>query len=47
MIERGRHTSGRIAVANLSASIERLEPRRAEGATFEELLELAASVCAW
>ena len=31
MIEPGRYTSGRIAVANLSASIEGLEHRRVEG----------------
>ena len=37
MIDAGRYTSGRIAVANLSASIESLELRRAESATFENL----------
>lgn len=41
MIERGRYTSGRIAVANLSASIESLELRRVDGATFEDLLALS------
>jgi tetratricopeptide (TPR) repeat protein len=41
MIERGRYTSGRIAVANLSAAIESLERRRAGGASFESLLALS------
>jgi tetratricopeptide (TPR) repeat protein len=41
MIEAGRYTSGRIAVANLSALIESLELRRADGATFDELLGLS------
>ena len=41
MIESGRYTSGRIAVANLSASIDSLECRRTASATFEELLTLA------
>jgi tetratricopeptide (TPR) repeat protein len=41
MIESGRYTSGRIAVANLSASIEGLEHRRAAGADHEELLALS------
>ena len=41
MIESGRYTSGRIAVANLSASIEGLERRRAAAARFEELLTLS------
>ena len=41
MIESGRYTSGRIAVANLSASIEGLDRRRAAAATFEELLTLS------
>ena len=41
MIAVGRYTSGRIAVANLSSSIESLELRRVEGATFEELVELS------
>ena len=41
MIERGRYTSGRIAVANLAASIEGLERRRGEGARFEHLLALS------
>jgi tetratricopeptide (TPR) repeat protein len=40
MIEPGRYTSGRIAVANLSASIEALEQRRVEGASYEDLLAL-------
>ena len=41
MIDAGRYTSGRIAVANLSASIDRLELRRVEGATFEDLVALS------
>lgn len=41
MIEGRRFTSGRIAVANLSVSIESLERRRAEGASFENLLALS------
>ena len=41
MIESGRYTSGRIAVANLSASIANLERRRADGADFEDLLALS------
>jgi predicted Zn-dependent protease len=41
MIEGGRYTSGRIAVANLYASIESLELRRVDGATFEDLLALS------
>jgi hypothetical protein len=41
MIEPGRYTSGRIAVANLSASIEALEQRRADGASFDHLLALS------
>ena len=41
MIEGGRYTSGRIAVANLSTSIEGLERRRDEGAGFEDLLALS------
>ena len=41
MIDAGRYTSGRIAVANLSASIGSLELRRAAGATFEDLLALS------
>ena len=36
-----RYTSGRIALANLSSSIERLELRRVEGATFEDLVALS------
>jgi tetratricopeptide (TPR) repeat protein len=42
MIESGRYTSGGIAIANLSASIERLECRRAAGAGAEELLALSS-----
>ena len=41
MIDPGRYTSGRIAVANLSASIDSLELRRAKDATFEDLLALS------
>jgi tetratricopeptide (TPR) repeat protein len=36
-----RYTSGRIAVANLSASIDSLQLRRAEGASFEDLVGLS------
>ena len=35
------YTSGRIAVANLSASIDSLELRRAAGGTFEDLVALS------
>jgi tetratricopeptide (TPR) repeat protein len=41
MIAAGRYTSGRIAIANLSATIESLELRRAEGASVEQLLALS------
>jgi tetratricopeptide (TPR) repeat protein len=41
MISGRRYTSGRIAVANLSSSIESLELRRVEGATFEDLVALS------
>jgi tetratricopeptide (TPR) repeat protein len=41
MIDAKRYTSGRIAVANLSASIESLELRRAEGATFDKVVALS------
>ena len=41
MIDPGRYTSGRIAVANLSASIDSLELRRVEHATFEDLVALS------
>jgi len=41
MTEPGRYTSGRIAVANLSASIEALEQRRVEGASFDDLVALS------
>jgi tetratricopeptide (TPR) repeat protein len=41
MIERGRYTSGRIALANLAASIAGLELRRAEGAPFAERVALS------
>ena len=41
MIDPRRYTSGRIAVANLSASVESLEIGRVEGATFENLLALS------
>ncbi|MEX2695250.1 tetratricopeptide repeat protein [Rhizobium mongolense] len=41
MLERGRYTSGRIALANLSASIDGLERDRLEGAAFDSLLALS------
>jgi tetratricopeptide (TPR) repeat protein len=41
MIDAGRYTSGRIAVANLSALINSLELRRVEHATFEKLVALS------
>ena len=41
MIDGGRYTNGRIAIANLSASIESLELRRAEGAAFDDLVSLS------
>ncbi len=41
MIDTTRYTSGRIAVTNLSASIESLERRRAAGASFDDLLGLS------
>ena len=41
MIDAKRYTSGRIAVANLSALIDSLELGRVEGATFEDLLALS------
>jgi tetratricopeptide (TPR) repeat protein len=41
MIDYRRYTSGRIAVVNLSASIEALELRRAGGAPVEDLLALS------
>ena len=41
MIETGRYTSGRIAVANLAASIDALELRRAKSATFDTLVALS------
>ncbi len=41
MIDAKRYTSGRIAVANLSALIDCLELRRVESATFENLLALS------
>jgi tetratricopeptide (TPR) repeat protein len=41
MIPAGRYTSGRIAVANLSASIDSLELRRAERANSDTLLALS------
>lgn len=44
MIDPRGYTSGRIAVANLSASIESLELRRAEGASFDGLLALSKSL---
>jgi tetratricopeptide (TPR) repeat protein len=44
MIESRRYTGGRIAVANLSASIEALERRRAAGAGVEELFALSSQL---
>ena len=41
MIDTKRYTSGRIAVANLSASIESLARRRVERPTFENLMALS------
>jgi tetratricopeptide (TPR) repeat protein len=41
MIDAGRYTSGRIAVSNLSASIDALDLRRAENATFDNLIALS------
>jgi hypothetical protein len=41
MIEPGRYTSGRVALANLSASIDGLERRRRAGASFEDLASLS------
>jgi tetratricopeptide (TPR) repeat protein len=41
MIERGRYTSGRIALGNLSASIAALRRRREAGAGFDDLLALS------
>lgn len=41
MIDLGRYTSGRIAVANLSASIKSLELRRVKHRTFEDQLALS------
>jgi tetratricopeptide (TPR) repeat protein len=41
MIDTQRYTSGRIALANLSASIESLDLRRQERATFDDLVALS------
>jgi tetratricopeptide (TPR) repeat protein len=41
IIAANRYTSGRIAIANLSASIQGLELRRVENATFAELVALS------
>lgn len=41
MIDAKRYTSGRIAVANLSALIDSLELRREEGATFDGMTALS------
>ena len=41
MIERGRYTSGRIALANLAATIDGLELRRVGQPSFEELAALS------
>ena len=40
-IDAARYTSGRIALANLSSSIESLELRRVEGARFDDLVSLS------
>ena len=45
MIDPERYTSGAIAVANLSASIESLELRRVEGAAFDESGSVVEAVC--
>ena len=44
MIDAKRYTSGRIAVANLSASIESLDRHRVERPTFENLMALSKSL---
>jgi tetratricopeptide (TPR) repeat protein len=44
MIDAGRYTSGRIAVANLSATIVNLELLRVRGASFEQLAELSRAL---
>jgi tetratricopeptide (TPR) repeat protein len=41
IIDPKRYTSGRIALANLSASIDSLKYRRAEHATFKDLMSLS------
>ena len=41
MIDPGRYTSGRIAISNLSASIESLELRRSAHSSFEDLIALS------
>lgn len=41
MVDPGRYTSGRIAVANLSALIDSLELRRAEHPTFDNPIALS------
>ena len=41
LIDTGRYTSGRIAVANLGAMIDGLEFRRTDGPTFEDLVALS------
>ena len=41
IVDPKRYTSGRIAVANLSASIDSLDLRRVEDATFEKLVALS------
>ena len=41
MIDSKRYTSGRIALSNLSASIDSLEHRRVDGTTFKDLLALS------
>ncbi|MBV9929209.1 MAG: hypothetical protein JOZ96_29625 [Acidobacteria bacterium] len=41
IVDAGRYTSGRIAVANLSALIDSLELSHVEGATFEDMVALS------
>ena len=44
MIDVSRYTSGRIAIANLSATIDGLESRRARGAESDELFALSRAL---
>jgi tetratricopeptide (TPR) repeat protein len=43
-IDTKRYTSGRIALANLSASIDTLQLLRSDGATFEQLVSLSKAL---